>query len=686
MSERWGLRARFAMFFIAIAGAGSVALAAGLYLGWRRSGGAIDGYVLGALVGVVGLTGVTAWVAMLFDENVARPILGLASDLNTRAKADVHVEIDQKQARYLGALAPAANSVHVALAKKREETETMIAEETARLNAEKALFEVLLRDLAEGVVVMTPDRRVMLYNREAMGLLGDIGLGRAMSAYMRPEPIDHALDRLRARQDRGDEEAESFLTASADGARMLLSRISPVMDEDTPMGYVLIFHDATDDLKVHAERDHLFNETLERVRRPTAALRAVLDIMNAEPDMPDDQRAEFRSMARSEVTHLTETLSVMGARHEEATTKHWPTSSVASTDVFDGLMARHPDTFKVVGSEKLVSCDGFAVMELLDSVVTGLLEDSAREDFTLRAEPRGNEVWLTLCWVGDEAPDGQIDEWLKRPLSVGYGDYSARDALNGHKTEIWPEARGERHCVALPLPAIDKPIQNSLSARPEFYDFTLGKTTVAPDMADRKLRDLTYVVFDTETTGLTPRQGDEIVQIAGLRIVNSRILQGEAFDTLVDPQRSIPAASTAVHHIDQSMVEGAPKIAQAGLDFHRFTEDAVLVAHNAPFDMTFLKLKEDTIGAKFDQPVLCTVLLSAFLFDHTGQHTLDALAERFGITIPEHLRHTAMGDTQATAEVFLQMLQLLEGAGIETLGQANEAANQMAQIRKMQNY
>ena len=412
----------------------------------------------------------------------------------------------------------------------------------------------------------------------------------------------------------------------------------------------------------------------------------MLDMMNAEPDMPSDLRAEFRSAARSEVTHLTQTLSDMGARYEAATTKRWPTSAVASTDIFDGLSARHPGLFKVVGSEHLVSCDGFAVMELLDSVVRGMLEQGARSDYTLRAEPREGEVWLTVCWLGDEAPDGQIDEWLKRPLSDGYGDYSARDALDGHKTEIWPETRGERHCVAMPLPAIEKTELAPTSARPEFYDFTLGKTTLPPEMADRRLRDLTYVVFDTETTGLTPRQGDEIVQIAGLRIVNSRILQGEAFDTLVDPQRAIPAASTAVHHIDQSMVEGAPKIAQAGADFHRFTEDAVLVAHNAPFDMTFLKLKEDVIGAKFDQPVLCTVLLSAFLFDHTGQHTLDALADRFGITIPEHLRHTAMGDTQATAEVFLQMLQLLESAGIETLGQANEAADKMAQIRKMQNY
>lgn len=236
----------------------------------------------------------------------------------------------------------------------------------------------------------------------------------------------------------------------------------------------------------------------------------------------------------------------------------------------------------------------------------------------------------------------------------------------------------------LPLASAAAPLAPG-DARPEFYDFNLPDTP-GGDLADRPLSDLSFVVFDTETTGLSPRGGDEIVQIAGLRIVNGRILRGETFDTLVNPGRAIPPASTRVHHITDAMVEDAPGIAEAGQRFHDFCQGAVLVAHNAPFDLAFLRLKEQVIGRRFDNPVLCTVLMSAGLFDHTGQHTLDALCDRFGITIPPEARHTAMGDTVATAEVFVRMLDLLQAKGVTTLGGAITEEGRMTRIRKAQNY
>ena len=74
------------------------------------------------------------------------------------------------------------------------------------------------------------------------------------------------------------------------------------------------------------------------------------------------------------------------------------------------------------------------------------------------------------------------------------------------------------------------------------------------------------------------------------------------------------------------------------------------------------------------------------MFDHTGDHTLDALCDRFGVDLPAELRHTALGDARATAQVFLHMLDLLEARGILTLGDAIAASEQMTQIRKAQNY
>src|SRR5690606_2091540 len=125
--------------------------------------------------------------------------------------------------------------------------------------------------------------------------------------------------------------------------------------------------------------------------------------------------------------------------------------------------------------------------------------------------------------------------------------------------------------------------------------------------------------------GLLPAEGDEIVQIAALRIVNGRRVAGEVFETLVDPGRAIPALSTRVHGITQQMVAGAPVIARAGRALHDFARGAVLIAHNAPFDMAFLRRHEAAIGARFDHPVLDTVLLSAVLFGRQEDHSLDAL-------------------------------------------------------------
>jgi DNA polymerase-3 subunit epsilon len=136
----------------------------------------------------------------------------------------------------------------------------------------------------------------------------------------------------------------------------------------------------------------------------------------------------------------------------------------------------------------------------------------------------------------------------------------------------------------------------------------------------------------------------------------------------VNPGRPIPSASTEVHGITDAMVADAPDIADVGRRFHAFAKGAVLVAHNAPFDVEFLRRKQAGIGAVFDHPTLDTVLLSAVVFGQGEIHSLDALTHRLGITIPEEARHTAIGDTVATAEAFLKLLPSLKARGLETFG------------------
>lgn len=213
----------------------------------------------------------------------------------------------------------------------------------------------------------------------------------------------------------------------------------------------------------------------------------------------------------------------------------------------------------------------------------------------------------------------------------------------------------------------------SHGSRPEFYDFDLFQVSESQHaLDDQALKHLSCTVFDTETTGLNPALGDEIIQIGAVRIVNGRLLRQDAFEQLIDPGRSIPPESVAIHGITPGMVRGQPRIAQVLPAFHAYASDTVLVAHNAAFDMKFLQLKERSTGLRFDQPVLDTLLLSAVVHPHQASHRLEAIAERLNITMLG--RHTALGDALLTAEVFLRMVPLLAAMGIHTLGQARDAA------------
>ncbi|MCP5073201.1 MAG: exonuclease [Rhodobacteraceae bacterium] len=686
MMERLGLRLRFVLFFAAIYLGGLVAVIGGLWFGFSRSGGEVDGYVVSGMIASFVLLGVTAWVAFLFDENVAKPILALASDLKTRAQSEIGTEIDEQPARYLGALGPAANSINAALTDLRDQQQRAVAKETRRINRDKALFEALLRDLAEGVIVATPDHRVMLYNRAAQNLLDNLGLDRALASYLQAEPLYHALDRLAVRVAQDPASVESFLAATIDGEKFLLVRVGTVIADNTEVGYVITFNDATEDLAAHHEHNHLFNTLLEGTRRPVAAIAAVLDVLQTDAGIPPEMHATFNASMQEEVDRLIVRLQEIGTRHDAVVHRHWPMSRVSSSDIFAGLKARNIADLETEGEEQFLNCDAFAVLELLGRMIHELVASGMCQKFVLGAEPGDQEVRLTLGWSGAEVTDGQIGNWLGQPLSPVYGEFTGRDALTTHRTEIWSETTVAGPRLVLPLQAAAAPALRPTDERPEFYDFNLPAPSLGSEMDDRPLSELRFVVFDTETTGLSPRGGDEIVQIAGVRVVNGRILRGEMFDTLVDPKRPIPAASTAIHGIDDAMVQGAPDISKAGQAFHDFCEGSVLVAHNAPFDLAFLRLKQDQIGREFNHSVLCTVLLSAAIFEHTGQHTLDALTERFGVDLPADLRHTALGDAMATAEVFGQLLEVMKGAGITTMGQATAAARQMTHIRKAQNY
>jgi len=255
-----------------------------------------------------------------------------------------------------------------------------------------------------------------------------------------------------------------------------------------------------------------------------------------------------------------------------------------------------------------------------------------------------------------------------------------KQIVERHNGEIWYQidkpSQREFFRIAIPVAKPEEPAWSPPPAdgsRPEFYDFDLfhqpGQT---PELDDRPLTSLSYTVFDTETTGLSPSAGDEIVSIGAVRIVNGRLLEHEVFEQLVDPGRAMSTEASRVTGIETRMLANQPPIGKVLPAFHDFCADTVLVAHNAAFDLRFLRLKEDAAGVRFTQPVLDTLLLSAVIHPDFEAHGLEAIAERMGVSPIG--RHTALGDAIMTGEAFLRMIPLLAEQGIRTLRDAREAS------------
>lgn len=456
MFTNLSLRFRIFLFFCLIALAGAGLMLVALWIGHSRvaATSVTDGFIFSGIISIFGTVALTVAIWLLFDENVAKPIEKLASEMRTRAHAGVGANVDTAAARYLGDLAPAASAVTTALSDTALSTAQTVAAETERLAVEKARLTALLTEIPVAMILVNPHNQIVLYDGQAAEVLSQLGVARLnapMSDYFDPKTLSSALKTLR--------------------------------------------------------------ETGKEV-----------------------------------------SFSAQGVHHDLS---------------FDARMK---------------PMDGGGYMLVIDS-----------EHVTI-------------------SPD---------------------------------------------------------AARPLVYDFDLLERDSSGVGSDALLTELTFTVFDTETTGLLPHK-DDIVQIGAVRVVNGRIVNGETVDQLVNPGRPIPPASTKVHHVSDAMVADAPDISVAGAQFHRFASGSVIVAHNAPFDMAFLHRDAAKMGVAWKHPILDTVLLSAVLFGASQVHTLDALCDRLDVTIPPELRHTALGDAQATAEVLVRMLPMLRARGLTTFDKVIE--------------
>jgi len=194
--------------------------------------------------------------------------------------------------------------------------------------------------------------------------------------------------------------------------------------------------------------------------------------------------------------------------------------------------------------------------------------------------------------------------------------------------------------------------------------------------------DSDFVVFDIETTGLNPRN-DEIIEIGAVKISNRKVI--DSFSTFVHVDRRLPAKIIELTSITDDMLKGQPEITEVLPDFIKFAEGSVLVAHNASFDVSFIKEKSRVyLSSDYDPSVVDTLELSKALMKDVKNHKLNTLTKKLGIKLENH--HRAVDDASATAQLFISLLSSLSEREIFDVGHLNELLNEDIDIVKQTSY
>lgn len=331
-----------------------------------------------------------------------------------------------------------------------------------------------------------------------------------------------------------------------------------------------------------------------------------------------------------------------------------------------------PELLKEISGGKFVRVKGVATIDKFDSELTigSIVGIKKCADFTTVRMDTSVEKRIELhCHTKMSDMDGVSDvkDIVKRAMKWGHKAIAITDHGD---VQAFPDAN---HTVPS-----DSDFKVIYGVEAYLVDDLKGLVT---DSQNQDL-DADYVVFDLETTGFSP-ETNRIIEIGAVKVQNGKIV--DKFSTFVNPQVPIPFRIEQLTSINDSMVIDAPVIADILPEFMKFCEGCVMVAHNADFDMSFIKKNCQRLNIPCKPTIVDTVALARVLLPNLNRFKLDTVAKALGVSLENH--HRAVDDAGCTAEIFVKFIEMLRERGISTLDEVNAMGTSSVQnVQKMPTY
>jgi DNA polymerase III subunit epsilon len=625
-----------------------------------------------------------ATLAWWMADQYMRPILEIRRGAETISHINLDYRIKVDAADEIGELAIEFNLMAENLAKVYDELEGRVREATRTLQEERNRLATVLRTMVDGVVVANEAAEIILMNPRARIILDrgvTSGIGAPLSRIFPGDRLSFHLKRLRGRWDPARETVEEVVFPLRDG-RLLKGSLSVVPGPGgESAGFLLVFRDLSTPTEDGARYEEALRDMPRLLRGPVGTSRSLVETLQRHREMPAEKQQAFLEAVAEELDRLGERVTSIEEAASAARTSRWPAIPSNPRELLEESVASMPGLAVEIEVDAepapFVLVEPFSWVASLQCVLQWIGRNCTGPqavDANLRVED--GTVVTTFRVTGPfavnlaELESLEVSPAGEEPLLLG-------EAVRRNRGELWTRSSGDSLEVRLALMQAaavyeTRRADGLIEGEPEFYNFDLflpRPVLERQDLLQAELADLDYVVVDTETTGLQLSQGDKVISISGVRIRRGRVQNADIFNTLVNPGRPIPYESTKIHHIEDYMVAGAPTMDEVYPQFVEYVGDAILVAHNAAFDKKCLDMAADAAGLdRIDNPILDTLFLSYTLHEGIEGHSLEAIAERMGITIEG--RHSSLGDARATAHIFLGLLTLLPGRGVRTLADA----------------